>query len=59
MGVEDEMLIRDRSELDALLVNFETAVRVKKRSDFFSWVQGVFQGLIAHDVLICAIADPS
>ena len=56
--MEDEILIRDRAELDTLLVNVEAAVRVKKRSDFFSWVQGVFQGMIAHEVLICAVADP-
>jgi transcriptional regulator EpsA len=52
----NETLIRSRAELDILLVNIETAVQVRQRSDFFSWVQGVFQGLISHDVLICATA---
>jgi transcriptional regulator EpsA len=55
--MEDEILIKSREELDVLLANIETAVRVKKRSDFFSWVQGVFQGIMAHEVLVCAIAD--
>jgi transcriptional regulator EpsA len=40
-----------------LLINIEAAVRIQKRSEFFSWVQGVFQGIVAHEVLICAIAD--
>ena len=41
-----------------LLVNVESAVRVKQRPDFFSWVQGVFQGMLAHEVLVCGLADP-
>ncbi len=53
----DDILIRTREELDVLLVNIEAAVKVKKRSDFFSWVQGGFQGMLAHEILICAIAD--
>jgi transcriptional regulator EpsA len=56
--MEDEILIRNRAELDTLLVNLEAAVRVGKRSDFFSWVQGVFQGIIGHDLLICALPEP-
>ena len=56
---EDEILIRSRTQLDVLLVNIETAVKIKRRSDFFSWVQGVFQGLLAHEILICALFDPA
>lgn len=41
-----------------VLVNIEAAVRVKKRSDFFSWVQGVFQGMLAHEVLVCGMPFP-
>jgi transcriptional regulator EpsA len=57
--MEDEILIRSRTQLDVLLVNIETAVKIKRRSDFFSWVQGVFQGLLAHEILICALFDPA
>jgi transcriptional regulator EpsA len=57
--MNDNVIIRSRSELDVLLVNFETAVRVKRRSDFFSWAQGVFQGILPHELLICVIADPA
>jgi transcriptional regulator EpsA len=56
-GTEDDILIKSREELDVLLVNIETSVKVKKRSDFFSWVQGVFQGMLGHEILICAAAD--
>ena len=53
---EDETLVRSRAELDILLANIESAIKVRQRSDFFSWVQGVFQGLIRHEVLISALA---
>jgi len=56
--MEHEVLVQSRSELDMLLVNVESAVRVKQRPDFFSWVQGVFQGMLAHEVLVCGLADP-
>jgi transcriptional regulator EpsA len=56
--MEDEILIKSRTQLDALLVNMETAVKVKRRSDFFSWVQGVFQALVVHEILICVLFDP-
>ncbi len=57
--MEDEILVETRAELDTLLINMEAAVRVEKRSDFFSWVQGVFQGLLAHEALICVVAHPT
>jgi transcriptional regulator EpsA len=56
--MEDEVSVFSRTELDILLLNIETAVKVAKRSEFFSWVQGVFQGVIAHEVLICGLAFP-
>jgi transcriptional regulator EpsA len=55
---DGQLLIRSRAELDMLLLNFEAAVRVRHRSDFFSWMQGVFQALIQHEVLVCALDDP-
>jgi transcriptional regulator EpsA len=45
-------------ELDMLLLNIEAASKIAKRAEFFSWVQGVFQGVIAHEVLICGLAFP-
>src|SRR5262245_65964206 len=42
-----------------LLVNIEAAVKVETRPDFFFWVQGVFQGMIPHEGMICGIPDPA
>jgi transcriptional regulator EpsA len=55
--MEDEILIKSRTELDLLLVNMEASVKIQQRSDFFSWVQGVFQALLSHDALVCALMD--
>lgn len=55
---QDDILIRTRSDLDVLLVNLEAGAKVKKRSDFFSWVQGVFQGLLGHETLVCVVSEP-
>ena len=54
---EDGLLIRSRADLDLLLLNLEAAVKVGKRSDFFSWVQGVFQGIIGHEILLCLVVE--
>src|SRR5689334_893038 len=54
----DETLTR-LIEWDMLLLNIETATKITRRTDFFSWVQGVFQGIIAHEVLICGLAFPA
>jgi transcriptional regulator EpsA len=53
-----DLVVHSRTELDMLLVNIEAAVKIKHRPDFFSWVQGVFQGMIAHEVLVCGLAHP-
>jgi len=55
----DDRLIHSRAELDKLLVNIEAAVKIETRPDFFLWVQGVFQGMIPHEGLICGIPDPT
>ena len=57
--MQDDLVVHSRTELDMLLVNIEVSIKVKKRPDFFSWVQGVFQGMIAHEVLVCGLAHPS
>jgi len=54
----DAAVIQSRTELDVLLVNIEAAVKVKSRACFFSWLQGVFQGIVAHEGLVCAMPDP-
>ena len=54
----DAVVIQSRTELDVLLANIEAAVKVKSRACFFSWVQGVFQGIVAHEGLLCAMPLP-
>ncbi len=39
-----------------LLDVFEESLRVFKREQFFSWLQGSMQSLIPHEVLICGFA---
>ena len=57
-SIEDQAAVYSRLELDMLLLNIEAAARVGKRTEFFSWVQGVFQSAIAHEALICGLAFP-
>ncbi len=56
--MQDEVLVQNRWELDMVLVNVEAGVKVKQRADFFSWVQGVFQGMLAHEGLMCGLPHP-
>ena len=55
---QNDAVIQSRAELDVLLANIETAVEVKSRAGFFSWVQGVFQAIVAHEALVCAMPHP-
>ena len=57
--MQNDAVIQGRAELDILLANIETAVKVKSRACFFSWVQGVFQGIVPHEGLVCAIPHPA
>ncbi len=54
----DEGTLYTRVDLDMLLLNVEVAVKVSRRTEFFAWVQGVFQSAIGHDALICGLALP-
>jgi len=45
------------AEESALLLDvFEESLRVNKREQFFSWLQGSLQSLIPHEVLICGVS---
>ena len=44
----------DVPELQSLLLNLDAARRVYARAHLFGWTQGLLQGLIRHDVLVCA-----
>jgi len=45
----------DSVELETLMLNLDAAIRVHARAHFFGWTQGLVQGLIRHEVLICAL----
>lgn len=35
----------------------DASLRITRRHHFFSWLQGAFQSLLPHDVLLCGYAD--
>jgi transcriptional regulator EpsA len=45
------------SEREALLLNIDVSLRVHTRPQVFSWVQGVLQSMIAHEVLVCGLQE--
>jgi len=57
--MDEDSSLYTSMDLDILLLNVEVALGIARRSDFFSWVQGVFQGAIAHDALVCGLALPN
>src|SRR5690242_4604359 len=57
-GMEHDLSLTSRVELDVLLLNIEAASKVNRRTEFFAWVQGVFQGVIGHEIMICGLALP-
>jgi len=46
------------AEIELLLLNLDAALRVGSRGQFYLWVQGQLQGLISHQVLLCAARMP-
>jgi len=45
----------DPFELESLALNLDASLRMRARHQFFSWTQGTLQGLIQHQLLICAL----
>lgn len=41
-------------DVETLVLNLDAALRVHQRAHFFGWTQGLLQGLLPHEVLICA-----
>ena len=54
MANDQSALTEEESVL--LLDVFEESLRVYKREQFFSWLQGSLQSLIPHEVLICGVS---
>ncbi len=47
----------DPSEIESLMLNLDASLQVHSRPHFFTWTQGLLQGLLRHEVLICALRD--
>ena len=58
MDADVESWMHDRIDAELVLLNVETAADVVRRPDFFCWVQGVFQSVLAHQGLVCGLAHP-
>lgn len=58
--VEPEVSLRSL-DIEALTLNLDASLNVHTRSHFFTWTQGLLQGLIHHEALICVLRchDPA
>ncbi len=45
----------DTLELESLMVNLDTSLRVHAPHHFFTWTQGSLQNLVRHELLACAM----
>jgi len=45
----------DPFELESVMLNLDASLRIRARHQFFAWTQGTLQGLIEHQLLICAL----
>ena len=45
----------DTLELESLVINLDTSLRVHAPHHFFNWTQGSLQSLVQHELLICAL----
>ena len=48
----------DRVELESLWSVIDAAQAIRRRPQFYLWVQGVVQGLLPHEVLVCVAPRP-
>jgi transcriptional regulator EpsA len=53
-AVRDGLTHEDKNDLAYIC---ETSVGVRRRHQFFSWVQGPVQTLLPHEILICSVRD--
>jgi len=45
----------DSLELESLMINLDTSLRVHAPHHFFNWTQGSLQSLVRHELLICVM----
>ncbi len=49
--------VLDALQVESLMANLDASLRVHARAQFFTWTQGLLQGLIKHEVLVCALRN--
>lgn len=54
-AAQQEGATLDSLQFESLVLNLDASLRVHGRAQFFGWTQGLLQGLVKHEVLICAL----
>lgn len=49
--------VLDALQVESLMANLDASLRVHARAQFFKWTQGLLQGLVKHEVLVCALRN--
>jgi transcriptional regulator EpsA len=52
-------LTLNQHEMERLLINFETSVKVRRRHQLYLWTQGVLQSFLPHETLLCGLGSAS
>jgi transcriptional regulator EpsA len=52
-------LTLNQHELERLLINFETSVKVRRRHQLYLWTQGVLQSFLPHETMLCGLGSVS
>jgi transcriptional regulator EpsA len=52
-------LTLNQHELERLLINFETSIKVRKRHQLYLWTQGVLQSFLPHETMLCGLGYAS
>jgi hypothetical protein len=52
-------LTLNQHELERLLINFETSVKVRRRHQFYLWTQGILQSFLPHETMLCGLGSVS
>jgi transcriptional regulator EpsA len=52
-------IVLNRTEEEYLFRSLEAALQVRSLKHYFLWTQGLFQGLLPHEIMICIHLSPS
>ena len=56
-GLAGGLAALDSLEVESLVVNLDTSLKVHASHHFFNWSQGSLQSLIRHELLICVLGN--